>query len=123
MKQRLLLPVLVAVVGFCSPAPAAAQQPAPAPDTIHVVQAAENTREQLRNVLRTYPDSVAEILRRDPSLMSRADYIEPYPQLTKFLAQNPELARIVEYYLAVYTGLLSRTHIVSEYTAHVVSHL
>src|SRR5688500_12650328 len=109
MKLRFLFPVLLAVAGFCSPTPAAAQPgapaarnlrggveqptPSPVPEPIQVVQAAENTREQLRNVLRTYPDSVAEILRRDPSLMSRADYMEPYPQLTKFLAQHPEIAR------------------------------
>ena len=106
MKQRLLLPLIIAVAGFCNPAPAAAQQPTPppVPDTIHVAQAAENTREQLRNVLRTYPDSVAEILRRDPSLMSRADYMAPYPQLAQFLAQHPEIPRNVEYYFEGYDG-------------------
>ncbi len=106
MKQRLLIPVLLAVVGFCGPAAAAAQPPVPpaVPDTIQVVQAAENTRQQLRNVLRTYPDSVAEILRRDPSLMSRADYMAPYPQLAQFLALHPEIPRNVEYYLEGYNG-------------------
>jgi len=119
MKQRLLLPVVLAVAGFCNPAPAAAQQPAPppVPDTIHVVQAAENTREQLRNVLRTYPDSVAEILRRDPSLMSRADYMAPYPQLAEFLAQHPEIPRNVEYYFEGYDGWGSRHQLDPEYEA------
>ena len=119
MKQRLLLPVVLAVAGFCNPAPAAAQQPAPppVPDTIHVVQAAENTREQLRNVLRTYPDSVAEILRRDPSLMSRADYMAPYPQLAQFLAQHPEIPRNVEYYFEGYAGWGSRHQLDPEYEA------
>jgi len=62
MKQRLLIPVLLAVVGFCSPVPAAAQPPAPAattpaattpsPDNVRVVQDAESTRDQLRAILR-----------------------------------------------------------------------
>ena len=119
MKQRLLIPVLLAVIGSCSPAPAAAQQPAPpaVPDTIHVVQAAENTREQLRNVLRMYPDSVAEILRRDPSLMSRPDYMAPYPQLAQFLAQHPEIPRNVEYYFEGYQGWPHRNQLDPEYEA------
>jgi|SRR5687767_14879607 len=116
MKQRFLFPVILAVAGFCSPAPADAQQPL-VPEPIQVVQAAENTREQLRNVLRTYPDSVAEILRRDPSLMSRADYMEPYPQLAKFLAQHPEIARNVEYYFEGYQGWGSRHQLDPEYEA------
>lgn len=72
MKQRLLIPVLVTVIGFCSPATAAAQPlaPLPAPDSIRVVQDAESTREQLRGILRSYPEAVAEVLRRDPSLMA-----------------------------------------------------
>ena len=119
MKQRLLIPVLLAVVGFCSPATAAAQQPAPppVPDTIRVVQDAESTREQLRNILRTYPDSVGEILRRDPSLMSRADYMAPYPQLAQFLAQHPEIPRNVEYYFEGYDGWQSRHQLDPEYEA------
>ncbi|MGH9221452.1 MAG: hypothetical protein ACRD1W_19250, partial [Vicinamibacterales bacterium] len=119
MRKRLVLPLVLAVAGFCNPAPAAAQQPAlpPVPDTIHVVQAAENTREQLRNVLRTYPDSVAEILRRDPSLMSRADYMAPYPQLAQFLAQHPEIPRNVEYYFEGYDGWGSRHQLDPEYEA------
>ena len=80
MKQRLFFPVLLAVVGFCSPAPAAAQQPSPAPppqsvDTVREVQSAESTREELRAILRTYPNAVGEVLRRDPSLISRPDYM------------------------------------------------
>jgi hypothetical protein len=107
MKQRLLIPVLLAVVGFCSPAPAAAQQPAPAApppavETVRVVQSAESTREELRAILRTYPDTVGEVLRRDPSLMARPDYMASYPRLAQFFAQHPEIPRNVDYYLDGY---------------------
>ena len=119
MKRHLLIPVLAAVVGFCSPATAAAQQPVPpaVPDTIRVVTDAESTREQLRNILRTYPDSVGEILRRDPSLMGRADYMAPYPQLVQFVAQHPEIPRNVEYYFEGYQGWQRRNQLDPEYEA------
>ena len=121
MKQRVLIPLFLAVVGFCSPANA--QPPAPAPiaqfpaDTVRVVQDAESTREQLRSILRTYPDAVAEILRRDPSLMSRTDYMASYPQLAQFLTQHPEIQRNVEYYLEGYGRFQSRNQLDPEYEA------
>lgn len=123
MKQRLLLPMLVAVVGFCNPGPAAAQPPAapvPAPigaETVRVVQDAESTREQLRAVLNTYPDAVAEVLRRDPSLMTRADYMASYPQLRDFIAQHPEIPRNVEYYFEGYGRFQSRNQLDPEFEA------
>lgn len=120
MKQRYLLLALLAVVGFCDPVPAAAQQPAPpavASETVRVVQDAESTREQLRAILQMYPDAVAEILRRDPSLMGRADYMASYPQLSQFLAQHPEVARNVEYYFEGYGRYQSRNQLDPEFEA------
>jgi hypothetical protein len=122
MKQRLLLPMFLAVIGFCDPGPAAAQpgapaarnlrggveqQAAPAPssvETVRVVQDAESTRDQLRAILRIYPNAVAEVLRRDPSLMARPDYMASYPQLAQFLAEHPEIPRNVEYFFDGYAG-------------------
>jgi len=118
MKQRLLIPVLLALVCCCSPAPAAAQPPAaPVPDAIRVVQDAESTREQLRAILRSYPEAVGEIFRRDPSLMANADYMASYPQLAQFLAQHPEIPRNVEYYLEGYGRWQSRNQLDPEYEA------
>jgi hypothetical protein len=107
MKSRLLMPLLFAVVGFCSPAPAAAQQPAPGaplqgPDVRVVRLDADDIRDQLRTILQSYPRSVAEVLRRDPSLMGRPDYMASYPALAQFLAQHPEIPRNVEYYFEGY---------------------
>ena len=122
MKQRHLLAALL-VAGLCGPSAAAAQQPAaPAPPAVAPVapaapvQDASHTREQLRQVLDIYPDAVAEILRRDPSLMSRADYMAAYPQLQQFLAQHPEIPRNVEYYLEGY-GRYQRQPMDPEYEA------
>ena len=104
VMKRILLPLLIAVLGFCQPA--AAQSKAPAPDTqvekTNVPPSAESLREEFREILRQYPYTVGEILRRDPTLLARADYMAPYPKLTEFIAQHPEVARNVEYYFEGY---------------------
>lgn len=117
MKQRVLIPVVLAVVGLCSPAAAQQPAPAPVPDTIRVVQSAESTREELRGILRTYPETVGEILRRDPTLMARPDYMASYPQLAQFVAQHPEIPRNVEYYFDGYQGWQRRQQLDPEYEA------
>jgi hypothetical protein len=100
MKQRFLFAALAALVGLSSPAAAqtgleradqqiAERQQAPS---------AEDTRDDLRLILEKYPHSVGEILRRDPSLMAKADYMAAYPDLAAFLVQHPEVARNVEFY-------------------------
>lgn len=102
--KRILLPLLVAVLGSCNPA--AAQTPSTVlinkadgqVVTATATPTAEDTRELLRAILQQYPYTVAEILRRDPSLMARADYMAAYPKLAEFLNQHPEVARNVEYY-------------------------
>lgn len=95
--KRLLLPVILTVVGYCSPA--AAQTIPERPGQIAVVPpAAEDTRETLRLLLQQYPRSVGEVLRRDPSLMARQDYMAPYPELARYLEAHPEIARNVEFY-------------------------
>ena len=102
VMKRILLPLLFAVVGFCSPA--AAQTTKPAPEEVQVAKApsAEAIREDLREILQQYPYTVAEILRRDPSLMARADYMAPYPKLVEFIGAHPEIAKNVEYYFEGY---------------------
>jgi hypothetical protein len=118
MTQRLLIPTLLAVVGFCGPGPAGAEQrPQPAPsaptavppalpaqiDTLPVRQPdAEQTRDQLRRILDLYPRAVGEVLRRDPSLLARPDYMAAYPPLAQFIAQHPDIPRNVEYYFEGY---------------------
>ncbi len=101
MKQRFLIPALLAVLGFCSASPASAQQTLPAPQDVRIVSPpnAEDTREDLRRLLQLYPHSVGEILRRDPTLMSRGDYMASYPRVAKFIAQHPEIQRNAEFYL------------------------
>jgi heme/copper-type cytochrome/quinol oxidase subunit 3 len=106
MKQRVFIPLLLAVLGFCSPDKAAAQGTTPVPvrveQVVAVPQDADFVRDRLRDVLQSYPRSVGEILQRDPSLMTRADYMAPYPALSAFLTQHPEIVRNPEYYFEGY---------------------
>jgi hypothetical protein len=96
MKRRVLFPVLVALLGFCNPA--AAQTRPERGEAAVLKHTAEDTRDDLRAILEKYPNSVGEILRRDPSLMARADYMAAYPDLVAFLDQHPEIPRNVEFY-------------------------
>jgi hypothetical protein len=57
------------------------------------------TREQLQRLLRQHPPAVGEVLGRDPSLLTRADYLAPYPVLWAFLQKHPEIARNPSYFL------------------------
>lgn len=59
---------------------------------------ADQVREQLREILRQYPPNVGEVLQRDPSLLTREDYLTPYPGLTQFLQQHPEIVRNPGFY-------------------------
>lgn len=104
VMKRILLPLLIAVLGFCQPAAAQTKAPAQeiAVEKASVPPSAEALREEFRQILQQYPYTVGEILRRDPSLLARADYMAPYPKLTEFIAQHPEVPRNVEYYFEGY---------------------
>ena len=106
MPKTLRSLIFLALVALLSPAAASGQTrtPAPAPALPAVVPAApdENareTRDKLRQLLDQYPPSLTQVLRLDPSLVSRADYVEPYPRLAAFLAQHPEVAHNPVFFL------------------------
>jgi hypothetical protein len=60
---------------------------------------ARDTRERLREIFEQYPPSVAQVLRLDPSLLTRPDYLAPYPTLATYLAQHPEVAHNPVFFL------------------------
>lgn len=100
--SRHLLPVAL-TISLLGAVPAGTQTPqapvAPVVPVVVVEQEAQQTMQQLRQVLRQYPPSVREILRLDPSLLNRSDYMASYPILVAFLAQHPDIARNPAYYL------------------------
>jgi uncharacterized membrane protein YedE/YeeE len=63
---------------------------------------AGQVRDQLQEILRMYPPGVGEVLRYDHSLLERADYLAPYPNLVLFLQQHPEVKRNPQFYFGGY---------------------
>jgi len=60
---------------------------------------AERVSEQFTEILAKYSPALGQILRLDPSLMSRDDYMAAYPAVVAFLEQHPEIKRNPSYYL------------------------
>ena len=77
---------------LAQPRPAPAQAPAPVQAQAPVDERdARETRERIREVLNQYPPSVGQVLRLDPSLLSKPDYMASYPTLAAFVAQHPQV--------------------------------
>jgi hypothetical protein len=74
--------------------PPAGQSPLPSLD-----QNAEETREQVSQILDRYPPSLRVVLRYDPTLLANPTYLAPYPGLAAFLAQHPEVAHNPSYFI------------------------
>jgi hypothetical protein len=78
------------------------QTPGLQPQRVDVLvdeRSARDIRQRLNEILRDYPPSLAQVLRLDPSLMTREDYLAPYPALAVFIAQHPEITRDPAFYL------------------------
>lgn len=60
---------------------------------------AEQTRTQLETILERYPPAVGRVLKLDPSLMTNQVYMAPYPALSGYLAQHPEITHNSGYFL------------------------
>jgi hypothetical protein len=60
---------------------------------------AEQTRSQLEVILEKYPPAVGRVLKLDPSLMTNQAYMTPYPALSAYIAQHPEVAHNPGYFL------------------------
>ena len=113
--MRLTRPAAVLfVILACAPSLSAQQRrpgeavvPAPretTPLTAVTGASAEETRRDLEDLLKQYPPSLPRILRLDPSLLSSAEYLKPYPALGAFLAQHPEVPHNPSYFFAAYDG-------------------
>lgn len=100
-----LVALLLAATASAQQAPPAQPaRPAPVvapPATTQVFvndQDAQQTREELRSLLRQYPPSVARVLALDPSLLTNQGYVATYPQLAAFIAQQPEVVHNPAYF-------------------------
>ncbi|HWH66183.1 MAG TPA: hypothetical protein VNS99_08785, partial [Gaiellales bacterium] len=87
-------------------APLAAPQPvapvaAPQPVPTQAISSfdAEQTRQQLEQLMRQYPPSVWDVLRSDPSLLTNEPYLATYPVLAAYLTDHPEVAHNPAYFI------------------------
>ena len=60
---------------------------------------ARQTRDRLNEIFQQHPPSVRDVLRIDPTLMYRPDYMANYPVLAAFLEQHPEIAHNPGYFV------------------------
>ena len=111
MVRRAAALLLACVLAVPGPATAAQRTPAhePPPATAAApeppavpTQDARETRSDLSRVLAQYPPSLARVLKLDPTLLGNQDYLRPYPALSAFLAQHPEVARNAAYFFGEY---------------------
>src|SRR5471030_1973637 len=103
MVMTTRIAVLTLMLAVALPAATAAGQPKPAaprpPEAPAAAAAAvadersaRDTRDRLHEIFEQYPPSVAQVLRLDPSLLTKPEYLAPYPTLAAYLAQHPEVA-------------------------------
>jgi hypothetical protein len=103
--MKLIIVLLVApLLTVAGHAAAAQTRPAPPPLTppaaaVLVDQNARETRDRLRDILGQYPPSLALVLQLDPTLLTRQEYLAPYPTLATYLVQHPEVAHNPAYFL------------------------
>lgn len=89
----------LALIPCLAASPLAAAQPAtpvataPAHVAVAVVDgpSASETRQDLQQILRELPPAVRTVLQHDPTLLTRADYLAPYPRLSAFLQAHPDV--------------------------------
>src|SRR5262245_24093784 len=60
---------------------------------------AEETRDQLSRLLQQYPPNLMDVLRLDHSLLTNKEFLTPYPRLSAFVSQHPEVLRNPTYFV------------------------
>jgi len=104
--SRRIVPLALLVLPLLSPPPAAAQETARLPQQStstgnrpSSTSSPEGVRNDLRQLMRQYPPSLAEVLKLDPTLMTNGAYLHSYPALEAFFAAHPEVPRNPAYFL------------------------
>ncbi len=68
------------------------------------LQDANETRDRLQQLLDKYPPTLGQVLKLDPSLLGKPDYLASYPALAAFVAEHPEVAHNPAFFFANVRG-------------------
>jgi len=90
---------LVALLLLTAGPAALSAQPRPGDE-----QNANETRDRVGRILDQYPPSLRQVLRCDPSLLTRPDYLATYPTLAAYVAQHPEVAHNPTFFIGGQCG-------------------
>jgi hypothetical protein len=60
---------------------------------------ARRVRGELQRLLTEHPPNLRTVLQADPSLLTKGDYLAPYPRVAEFLKAHPEVARDPAFFL------------------------
>jgi hypothetical protein len=97
--------VLLAVLMTIAAGVATAQElrTTPKPPQVPSVPALNSDARQVRDELNTmfeqYPPTLRAVLQRDPTLLTNAAYLAPYPALAAYIAQHPEIPHNPAYFV------------------------
>ena len=100
----LLLALTHPAAGAQKPSGSSARPAAPTPGVAESIptppdETADQTRVALESILDKYPPAVGRVLKLDPALMTNQAYMAPYPLLSNYIAQHPEVSRNPSYFL------------------------
>ncbi|HEX6463348.1 MAG TPA: hypothetical protein VFZ98_02795 [Vicinamibacterales bacterium] len=106
---------VIALISLMLPSAASAAQPRTIPPSLHERGPgpqqgaattppdqgnAEDVRNHLDELLRQYPPSLARVLALDPTLLDNTEYLQPYPDLAKFLEAHPQIRHNPGFFLS-----------------------
>ncbi len=94
---------LILILAAAPLLPAQENKPAPATSTqtqTAQAQSVQEVRREFRSLIGQHPSELAAILALDPGLLANEAFLAGYPDLARFVAQHPEIARSPHVYMA-----------------------
>ncbi len=99
LKRWVVGVTMVMVAGAWFGATGIGAMAAPVAQSQEMVQGAEGTRKEFRQLLEQFPPALGVVLKSDPTLLTNTAYLATYPALAKYLAEHPEVSRSPAYFL------------------------
>lgn len=106
MTTRWLAVMMSGLFCLAAPVPVCAQRvdaaqaaQTAAPAVVVSERSANETRQELHELLNDHPPSVREVLQRDPGLLTNESYLAAYPRLAAYVRAHPEIGRAPVFYL------------------------